>query len=92
MVAPILVVLAVLQNLLNNGQFDSVAVELESDDFLIITHRAVGFTHSRGISLDALPSFLPDKESELMAWVMEMNMYAEASLIQQAMPEGTTIH
>ncbi len=91
-VAPMLLMMEVLKNLQSNGQFDSVAVELEGDDLIIITHRVVDFSYVRCISLAALPEYLPDREEALLARVMEINMHAEASLVQQAMPADTTIH
>ena len=84
MVAPMLIVMEVLENLISNGNFDSVSVELEADNFVTIIHRALDFTHHRSISLDSLSPYLPDREAELMAWVMEINLYAEAALTQQA--------
>lgn len=87
-----LLTVEVLSNLIQNGNFDSVSLELEADNFLVLKHTAVGFVHERAISLDALPTYLPDREAEILKWVMEVNVWAEASLVQQAMPASTVIH
>jgi hypothetical protein len=87
-----LIVLNVLENLLSNNEFDSVSVELLYGNSLILRHTCMSFYSEHTLHLEDLPEPLDEKETYLITWVMEVNMIAKATMAQQEMPEGTTIH
>jgi hypothetical protein len=92
MIAPMLIVLNVLENLLSNDDFDSVSFELMYGTTLILRHTCMSFYSEHTLNLEDVPEALDERETYLITWVMDVNMRAKAILAQQEMPEGTTIH
>ncbi len=92
MIAPMLMMMEVLNNLVSNGNFDSVSIELEADNFLSVKHTALGYVHERSISLDTLPVGVAERETTLLKWIMQVNVWAEESLTMQARSADATIH